>query len=71
MYKDRAPSSNHLSYSAVTSYQSTGADSSQFSPYPGRDKIEKYSSSNRTLSKVEPNSDLAFLRNTVGPTSTG
>ncbi len=69
MYKDRIPSPHQLSYSAVNSYQSPGLGSVEFQKHRGDDPIDKYGSSLKPSIKQDNNSDLAFLRNTVGPSA--
>ncbi len=69
MYKDRIPSPHQLSYSAVNSYQSTGLSSVEFLKHRVDDPTDKYGSSLKQPTKQDNNSDLAFLRNTVGPTA--
>lgn len=70
MYKDRYPAPHHLSYSAVTSYNTSVSNTNPYEPYQNKDTIEQFHNNNyRSSLKNEPNSDLAFLRNTVGPIS--
>lgn len=69
MYKDRTQSPHQLSYSSVTSFQPTVTESLQFKKQQTNELNDKYSSNAKQSVRNDSNSDLAFLRNTVGPSA--